>query len=74
MVGQGIGEALGMLYIMAIAGAIAVVLLFGFGCYKTYDHFYGDEIIESKTIITPTIKLTINENKVDTLYVYTLKK
>lgn len=30
-------------------------------------------VIESKTIIVPTIKITIEDNKVDTLYIYKRK-
>lgn len=32
--------------------------------------FFRSGDIESKTIIIPTIKLTIENNKVDTLYIY----
>lgn len=35
--------------------------------------FFTDTKIKSKTIIKPIIELEINNNKVDTVYVYTQK-
>jgi len=35
--------------------------------------FFTDTEIRSKTIIKPIIELEINNNKVDTIYVYTQK-
>lgn len=35
--------------------------------------FFTDTEIKSKTIIKPKIELEINNNKVDTIYVYTQK-
>lgn len=35
--------------------------------------FFTDTEIKSKTIIKPTIELEINNNKIDTIYVYTQK-
>ena len=35
--------------------------------------FFTDTEIRSKTIIKPKIELEINNNKVDTIYVYTQK-
>jgi len=49
---------LGMLFILSI----------WFGVW-----FFTDKEIRSKTIIKPTIELEINNNKVDTIYVYTQK-
>ena len=74
MVGEAIGQALNGLVKIAIVGGIAIILLFGFGCYKTYDYFFNDPSVTSHHKIVPTLKLTIKDNKVDTFYVYTSKK
>jgi hypothetical protein len=43
------------------------------GGYALIDHFFIDHRLKSDHVITPTIELVIEENKVDTLYVYELK-
>ena len=66
---EGIGQAIGCLVTIAIAGIIAVVLL---GGYLTFDFVKGD-VIESQKRLTPEIQLTTDGKKVDTLYIYKLK-
>lgn len=65
--GQGIGEAIGCVIVMAIA-VTAVVVLGG-----SYFIFSSDEIV-SKKPITPEIRLVTDGKKVDTLYVYKNEK
>ena len=52
---------------------IIVVLLFLLGYLLVYLYTNRNKI-ESDYIITPEIKLTIKDNKVDTIYVYKLPK
>lgn len=66
---EGLGQAIGCLFTIAIVGLIGIVLL---GGYITFDWFKGD-IIESPKRLTPEIKLTTDGKKVDTLYIYKLK-
>lgn len=66
---EGIGQAIGCLVTIAIAGIVGVVLL---GSYLTFDKVKGD-VIESPKRLTPEIKLTTDGKKVDTLYIYKLK-
>lgn len=51
---------------------IIVVLLFLLGYVLSYLYTNRNKI-ESDSIITPEVKLTIKDNKVDTIYVYKLK-
>lgn len=66
--GEGIGNALSFIYYGFILCFIGCVLLGGYTLYKWV--WPKPVKIESKTIIIPTIKLKIKENKVDTVYVY----
>ncbi len=66
---EGLGQAIGCLVTIAVAGVIGVFLL---GSYVTLDWFNGD-IIESPKRITPEIKLTTDGKKVDTLFIYKVK-
>jgi hypothetical protein len=67
---EGIGQAIGCLVTIAIAGIIGVFLL---GGYLTFDWVKGD-ILESKKRIVPEIRLTTDGKKVDTLFIYKLNK
>lgn len=68
---EGIGKGLGEILIGAI---IVAAVLFGGGTWIASKMFYDADHIESDTIIVPEIKLTINANQVDTIYVYKRKK
>ncbi len=70
--GQGFANALSWVFYLAILG----VILGAFNvCYIGYKYIVGfDEVITSPHKIVPELKLTITENKVDTLYIYRLKK
>lgn len=73
-VGGLVSDALGRMFILAIVG---VVLLFGILIYSGYrvcDSVFNDESIESQSKIIPTYKLTVSDNKIDTVWVYTSKK
>jgi hypothetical protein len=50
------------------AGMLIVGLLWG--AWACVDYFFISEDIISEKRIEPTIKLTIKNNKVDTLYIY----
>ena len=69
MIADGIGEALGCFFTIAIVAIIATI---GYTGYFIYDKI-GEQTIESKVLITPEIKLEVNDNKVDTIYVYKIK-
>lgn len=60
---RGIGELIIGLFIVAV---LAVLSLIGIGVYS----FFAPEKVESKKLITPEIKITVKDNKIDTLYVY----
>jgi hypothetical protein len=66
---ERLGQAIGCLVTIAVAGVIGVFLL---GSYVTLDWFNGD-IIESPKRIIPEIKLTTDGKKVDTLFIYKVK-
>jgi hypothetical protein len=55
-------EGFGCFLVLAIVAIVAIGWALG---YST-----ATSKVESKTIITPTIKLNIVDNKVDTTYVY----
>ena len=63
---EGIGQAIGCLVTISIAGVIGVFLL---GSYVTFDWFKSDTIKSSKRI-NPEIQLTTDGKKVDTLFIY----
>lgn len=71
---DGISSGLNGLLIMAILGVCLFFLGIGYGLFRAYDYYFCETVIESNHIITPTYKLTIENNKVDTLYVYKFKK
>lgn len=66
-IGKGLGEAL-------IFVALCAAVLFGGGTWIASKMFYDKDHIESDTLIVPEIRLTINANQVDTIYVYKRKK
>ena len=59
--GDGIREAFGCLGVMIIILLILVFLLEAKTCSRK---------IESDKLLTPEIKLIINNNQIDTLYIY----
>ena len=67
--GEGIGEALGCLAAIAIAGIIAFV---GYTGYFIYDKT-GTQNYESKIIIKPDYRLESKGKKIDTIYIYRFK-
>lgn len=69
MAGEGIGDALGCLFAVAVMG---VTLTIVFSVYYIYDSFRV-KTYESKAIIQPEIKLETDGKKIDTLYVYKFK-
>ena len=72
---EGIGEAIGFLYMLAIAGLIAIVALIGFGGYEGYQHFFAKtRSFESHELLKPSIKLHTDGKTIDTIYVYTIKR
>jgi hypothetical protein len=64
--GRGIGEAIGCLFATAIIGVI-LTIIFGGGLIYS---FFSKDKIESTKPIQPQIELVIEDNKVDTIYVY----
>jgi hypothetical protein len=66
--GEGFGNALGCIYYGFIGCFVGCVILGGIHIYKWI--WPKEKKIESTTIIHPTIKLTVRNNKVDTIYVY----
>lgn len=49
-----------------------IIILTVWGLYTGYVCFFEKKEIISATKITPVIRLVVNDNKVDTLYVYSL--
>jgi hypothetical protein len=43
------------------------------GLFSAYNHWFVNHDIKVKKPLIPTIKLVIENNKVDTLYVYKIK-
>ena len=67
MDGSVIGEAMGCLYMLAIAGLIAIVVLLGFGGYEGYEHFFAKtQTFESHALLKPSIKLHTDGKSIDT--------
>jgi len=66
---EGLGDALGCLFTIAIAGIISFVV------YTTYIIYYksGTQTFESEIIVKPIIKLKTDGKKIDTIYVYKFK-
>jgi hypothetical protein len=67
---EGIGQAIGCLVTIAVIGIIATL---GFTGYFTWDYF-KEKSIESTKRITPEIQLTTDGKKVDTVFIYKVKK
>ena len=63
--GSKIGETL--------IGVGVIIGLIIWGLFAIYDYLFIFDGIKSKEPITPTIELVIENNKIDTLYVYELK-
>ena len=56
-----------------IAAIVMLAIFFGLlivGGYAIIDKYAVDHSIKSHTLIKPEIKLVIEDNKVDTIYVY----
>lgn len=53
---------------LIVVGAIIVALIWG--CWELVDWLWIDDAIKTTTPIVPEIELIINENQIDTLYVY----
>jgi len=71
MVGPGMFNGVGE---MLIAGLVAIVLCIVIGLYSIIDFFWIPETYKFKEPLKPNrIELVIENNKVDTLYVYKLK-
>ena len=70
---SGIGNAIGELLMWGAISFICAVLLLG---YFVYDVFIKKDTtkIESRVLITPTIKLTTDGKTIDTIYIYQVKK
>lgn len=64
--GNGLKEVVG--YLLTVTVVLVLVCIFFFLSY-----LFSAEKLESKELIMPTIKLEINNNKVDTIYVYRVK-
>lgn len=67
--GDSLGKAIGCLFALVIAFGIIALSSGGYITYK----FFTKKVIESKTRITPQIKLTTDGYKVDTLFIYKSK-
>jgi hypothetical protein len=63
---EGIGSAIfgGFITLAIITFVVGGIIVGGIW------HFADKDYIESKTIITPEIKLTTDGKKIDTLYIY----
>ena len=70
--GQGFADALKWVFYLAIFG----VVLGGISvCYVAYKYLVGFDVeIVSPHKIEPELKLTVKNNKVDTLYIYKSSK
>lgn len=68
-VGNAISQTLGCLGILFL---MSVVMIIAFTSYLIYDK-WGDEVVESKTIIKPDYRLETNGKEIDTTYIYTFK-
>jgi|GEM_PF-7006052 len=60
---------------LAIFGVITILVLILYSLYSGFKRFFPDEeekIIETKTALIPTYKVSINGNKRDTTFIYKL--
>jgi hypothetical protein len=74
MVGSGMLDGLNGLFNFFIGCVIVAILGVAYFLFSMFIDIVDDkEIISTKPII-PELRLTITENKVDTLYIYRLKK
>lgn len=64
---MGIGKLLVESFILVV---LVVAVMFGGGVWIVSKIAYNKDYIETPVKITPEIKLTIVDNKVDTIYVY----
>lgn len=60
---NGLQEAFGCLITVAVVSVLGCIFFFVF-------YFLSAEKVESNKLITPEIRLEVNNNKVDTIYVY----
>lgn len=67
--GEGIGQAIGCLAVIAIIGIISFIIYTG---YFIYDKT-GIQTYESKVIVKPDYRLESNGKKIDTMYIYRFK-
>ena len=63
-------KGLDVIFYMALVGVIMLALSGLYGVYKLWDYYNGDKEIVSSHKIVPELKLTIKDNKVDTLWIY----
>lgn len=49
---------------------VALAILSIWGCWELIDYFFIDEVIKSSTIIKPEIEIQVENNIIDTLYIY----
>jgi desulfoferrodoxin (superoxide reductase-like protein) len=52
---------------------VILLVIFSWVMLKSYPHLFELKRFKSKTLIKPKIELFIENNKVDTLYVYEFK-
>ena len=64
--GGGLSELFGCLITIAVISVIGCIFFF-------LSLIFSSNEIESKELIKPEIRLEINNNKVDTIYVYKVK-
>jgi hypothetical protein len=57
-----------------LIGNVLAVVAFVMFCLSIYDCYFMFDGIKSKTLIKPKIELVIENNKIDTLYVYEIKQ
>jgi hypothetical protein len=59
---------------LIIVGIVSFFVLVCWEGYSVYSSFSREEKIESKSIITPTYRLEVNDgNRIDTVYIYKFK-
>jgi hypothetical protein len=62
-----ISEGIGMLMVLAAISICSLVIL---GITNVIDFFFTKDTFETTEIVVPEIKLIIEDNKVDTVYIY----
>jgi len=73
MVGSGMFDGLQYIFYVAILGVVLFIGAIVYGGYKFYEHYYMERTMVSEQRIVPELRLTIKDNKVDTLFVYKFK-